>query len=370
MDWIEDHGGVEVNEQNDYVKYHMCGTGPFKLVVWNSGDKIVLERNDNYWRTPAKLNVVIIKQVADFNSRLLHLENGDADSIYVPRKYIDMATGIEGTRISAGNGTFAIDFLGMNQDIQDSDLDIGNIPDDFFSDINVRKAFVYAFNYELYLQSQMNNTGIIANGPIPEGMLYYDENSDAFTFNITLATEYLQAAINPDTGNSWYEDGFTITAFYNSPNSVREGAANILKQGLESINPGVITVNVQALSWTAYLSNLYAGKLSMFVLGWSVDYADADDFVQPFIHQNGTYGGPLGLSNNTLTAMVMEAAFELNSTLRAQLYAEITQACQDEALYLWLAQATNWHIERDSISGYIFNPMYSGLIFYTYDKVV
>ncbi|QLH74038.1 MAG: ABC transporter substrate-binding protein [Methanomassiliicoccales archaeon] len=367
--FVEEHGGVKVNEQNEYVKYHTCGTGPFKLVVWNSGDKIVLERNDNYWRPPAKLNVVIIKQVADFNARLLHLQNGDADCIYVPRKYIQSATGLPNTRVVSGYGTFSIDFLGMNQDIKSSDLDIGNIPANFFADVNVRKAFVHAFNYTLYLQSQMLGTGKIANGPIPEGMAYYDNTTPTFTFDLNLAKQYLKSAINPNTGNSWYDDGFTITVFYNSGNTVRQGAAEILKAGLESINSN-IHVTVTQLAWPTYLSNLYAGKLSMFMLGWAVDYADPDDFVQPFLHQNGTYGGPLGFSNNTLTNMVMEAAMELNATLRAQLYKDITRACYDQALYLWLAQPTNWHIERDWVSGYFFNPMYSGLVFYTYDKNV
>ncbi|OPY31978.1 MAG: putative ABC transporter periplasmic-binding protein [Methanomassiliicoccales archaeon PtaU1.Bin124] len=369
MDFVEAHGGVVSLEQNEYMKTHTCGTGPFKLVVWDPSNQIVLERNNNYWRTPAKLNVVIIKQVTDFNARLLHLQKGTADCIYVPRKNIESARNITGTRIIEGYGQFAIDFLGMNQNIQASTLDVGNIPSTFFADVNVRKAFVHAFDYQTYLTSQMMNTGKIANGPIPEGMVYYDTEVGTFTYNLTLAAQYLNAAINPATGHSWLADGFTITCFYNSGNTVRQGACEILKAGLEQLSPG-ITVNVQALAWPTYLSNLYAGKLSTFCLGWSVDYADPDDFVQPFLLDGGTYGGPLGFNDAALSQKIMDAAFESNSVTRGQLYHEITQTTYDNATYLWLAQATNFHIERSWISGYFFNPMYSALVFYTYDKVV
>ncbi len=250
--FVESHGGTQSLVDNTYMTTHTCGTGPYSLVVWSSNQKIVLARNDNYWRAPASIQVVEIKYVADFNDRLLQLENGDADAIYVPRVNIDSMTGVPNVRISQGNVTLQLDFMGMNQNITSSSVTIGNIPLNFFADVNVRKAFASAFNYSLFISSQMKGTAIQPNGPIPKGLAGYDANISMYSYDLEKAKEYLQNATNPATGHSWYDDGFSITVYYNSGNTVREGACLILQQGLQALS-SKITVNIQQLDWSIYL---------------------------------------------------------------------------------------------------------------------
>ena len=367
--FVEAHGGTQSLVDNTYMTTHTCGTGPYSLVVWSSNQKIVLARNDNYWRAPASIQVVEIKYVADFNDRLLQLENGDADSIYVPRVNIDSMTGVQNVRISQGNVTLQLDFLGMNQNITSSSVTIGNIPLNFFADVNVRKAFASAFNYSLFISSQMMGTAIQPNGPIPKGLAGYDANVSVYSYDLEKAKEYLQNATNPATGHSWYDDGFSITVYYNSGNTVREGACLILQQGLQALSPK-ITVSIQQLDWPTYLGDLYAKKLPVFMLGWAPDYADADDYANPFCELNGTYASVLGVQNTTMSVLVDKAAADVNETQRASMYSQIQNISYQNAYYIWTDQATNYHVERSWISGYVFNPMYGGLYYYTYTKNV
>jgi peptide/nickel transport system substrate-binding protein len=76
----------------------------------------------------------------------------------------------------------------------------------------------------------------------------------------------------------------------------------------------------------------------------------------------------MSISNATLDKMITDAAKELNETQRAQLYTDISQAVHDEALYVWVDQATNFHVERTWVQGYYFNPMYSGYYYYSFSK--
>jgi peptide/nickel transport system substrate-binding protein len=368
--FVEAHGGTQSLVDNTYMTTHTCGTGPYSLVVWSSNQKIVLSRNDNYWRSPASIQVIEIKYVADFNDRLLQLQNGDADSIYVPRVNIDSMSGVKNVRISQGNVTLQLDFLGMNEAIvNSSSVTIGNIPVNFFADINVRKAFASAFNYSLFISSQMKGTAIQPNGPIPKGLAGYDANVSLYSYDLVKAKEYLQNATNPATGHSWYDDGFSITVYYNSGNTVRQGACLILQQGLQALSPK-ITVNIQQLDWSIYLGDLYAKKLPVFMLGWAPDYSDADDYANPFCELNGTYASVLGVQNTTMSVLVDKAGANLNVTQRASMYSQIQNISYQNAYYIWTDQATNYHVERSWISGYVFNPMYGGLYYYTYTKNV
>lgn len=59
------------------------GTGPFKLDHWTVGQEVVLTRNDDYWRTPAKLERVNLLNVPEWGTRFAMLQAGDADVVTV-----------------------------------------------------------------------------------------------------------------------------------------------------------------------------------------------------------------------------------------------------------------------------------------------
>jgi len=370
MDYVEAHGGVQVNTLNDWMHTHEAGTGPFKLKEWVSNQYIMLERFDDYWREPAKLKYVIIKKVQDVGTREMMLFSGDADSVYIPRQHKTDVEGKPGLRIVQGKPTFNIDFIGFNQNIKPGPNPIGTVPNWFFQDVNVRKAFVHAFNYDKFLSDVLLGTGIQPRGVIPMGMFGYNDSVPLFDYNLSKSAYYLSQAIDNRTGESWADQGFTIYLYYNAGNAVREAACEMFKVGLESLSSeglvsGQITVNVQALDWSgAYLPAVRGRQLPVFFLGWAPDYADPDDYTYPFYHENGTYANRISLKNHTLTLMVEEAARELNTTRRAQLYYEIEMAVYNNAYFAWLAQATNFHVERDWTQGYYFNPMFSGMYYY------
>ncbi len=106
------------------------------------------------------------------------------------------------------------------------------------------------------------------------------------------------------------------------------------------------------------------------MLGWAPDYADADDYANPFCELNGTYASVLGVQNTTMSVLVDKAAADVNETQRASMYSQIQNISYQNAYYIWTDQATNYHVERSWISGYVFNPMYGGLYYYTYTKNV
>lgn len=368
--WVTDNGGATTLA--NYTRDNAMGTGPFKFDRWDKGEQVVLQKNEDYWREPAKIDVVVIKTVPDFAARLLALGAGEADQVDVPRGNVDLVRplGTAGkVNIYEGEGNFAIDYLAMNQDIQVSpSYSIGNIPTDFFADINVRKAFAYAFNYSLHISVNYKSTAVQPNGCIPEGMFGYPEDVPKWEYNLTKAAEYLDLAINPDTGNSWLDDGFELVIYYNQGNLVRQGACEILANGLRALSPD-IKVTPQAVVWSVYLSAMDAGNMPAYVIGWSVDYMDPNNFVEPFLHDDGTLAQGLGFNNATLTTMIEEANFEQDLDVRAQMYHDISMASYDNCLHIWLGQATTFMVLQKWVTGYYHNPMYSGLYYYALDIV-
>jgi peptide/nickel transport system substrate-binding protein len=350
---VEDHGGVVPITQNEWMIRTEAGTGPY----------VLMERFDDYWREPAPVKFVIIKKVQDTGTRLMMLLAGDADFAYVPRLQRPSVINNDDLTIVEGLPTFDMDFLGFNWNMSGT-LDVGTVPMDFFADMNIRNAFIHSFDFDNFLANVWLDTAIQPNGPIPMGMFAYDPSIPNYTTDYSLAAEFLNKT-------TYGEDGFTIRLYYNAGNDEREAACFLLRDGLGIVSnyiAGEINVEVQALDWPTYLDALYGFALPVFFLGWGPDYADPDDYVNPFLHSNGAYPYFLSLSNATLDDMIIEAAMELNETLRAEMYLEISQAVYENAYYVWTAQPTNFHVQRAWVVGYYFNPMFSQFIFYDMSK--
>lgn len=168
--------------------------------------------------------------------------------------------------------------------------------------------------------------------------------------------------------DNWLDEGFNLEIFYNSGNVARQTACELIKEGLESLNPGKIKITVTPLEWAEYLEYRKTGKMAAMFLGWAPDYADPDNYLQPFYLSSGTYASMIGYSNETLDAMIIAAAGELDEEKRAELYSTISHDMYEECIYLWTAQANNFAVYRDYVNGYYFNPMYSNLYYYVLSK--
>jgi len=340
----------------------MNGTGPFALERIESGVETDLIRNDNYWRAPANLERVIIKVVDEWTTRRLMLEAGDADMVDVPRAHIDELEGVANLTVFQDLPTlqntamffqFAISpdstFVGSGQ------LDGDGIPLDFFSDVDVRKGFAFAFDYDTFLADAFKNEAQQIGSPIVEGLSYYDSNAPRYTLDLTQAEAHLKLA----WGGQVWDNGFTFTIAYNSGNLERKTACEILQQNLLSINEKFV-VRIQVMQWPSLLRGMYASLLPMFQIGWVADYPDAHNFIFPFMHSAGTFSSWQNYSNPAVDALIAQAISAPTSAQRESLYRQLDQIYYDEVPSVQEAQPLGRRYFRDWITGFYFNPVIPG----------
>nr|MBO2478386.1 glutathione ABC transporter substrate-binding protein [Bacillota bacterium] len=61
------------------------GTGPFRLKEWVRNDRIVLERNPDYWGEPPQIDEIVFRVVPEDGARMLMVQTGEADvAVRVP----------------------------------------------------------------------------------------------------------------------------------------------------------------------------------------------------------------------------------------------------------------------------------------------
>lgn len=391
-------------EEDELFKV-MNGTGPFKLDRWVPEQETDLVRNDSYWRTEpiwdggpsglASVDRVVIKVIPEWGTRFATFQTGDADINFVPTQFISQVDPqVRETCDASGsctttnpNGIFrlykglpsvqsAVIFFtqqvnntGGNNLIGSGQLDGNGIPPDFFSDVHIRKAFNYCFDWDTYIQQVWNGEAIQALGPIIQGVLGYDANQPHYSFDLNKCAEEFKASTlkSPD-GKSVWDTGFYVQFIYNIGNDQRKAAGDLLAQNLLQVNPKFKMV-VVGEPFALELKDQVAGRLPIFMIGWLEDFHDPQDWVVPFLSSGGTYAASQGFSadlQKQMDDLITQGVTATDPQQRTQIYGQLQNLAYENALDLFVVQNEVRVYMQPWIKGYYYNPIFSNNIYYYY----
>jgi peptide/nickel transport system substrate-binding protein len=366
------------------------GTGPFHLVHWTTSE-VRMERYDGYWRRqpaweggpagPAALEAVVIRYEPNWSLRRDLLLAGQADLVEVPltgtaelapyvwavyHGFQDPAPTLvnpagtlylfqELPEPLMGAGLFC---QGMetagNPYIGTGLLDGDGIPPDFFTDLAVRQAFNYAVDWAAVISDGLAHEGQRARGPIPEGLLGYTATQPVYVYSPTLSSLAFQQA----WGGQVWSQGFSMTLAYNEGAVLRQVFAEVLAQGVEAVNPK-FHVRVIGLPWPDLLDGRRTRRLPVYYGGWIEDYHHPHNWVHPFLHSAGVYGGYQNFHPAlaaTLDAKVDECAAVTDPVAAATCYRELQNLSYVHATAMYGAQNLARTYLRTEVRGYSFRP--------------
>lgn len=360
------------DKEASYFFEHTNGTGPLMLERWDrTGRRLYLKRNDAYWRAPISFARVLILSIPEFSTRKLLLQGGDADIIEVPRPYISQVTGMKNVRVEDGLPrlltdpafyfTFDINTT-ANPDIGSGKLDGEGISPDFFKDKDVRKAFAYSFDYEAFIRETFKGSADRAKGAIPPGLLD-PKGLPHYNLDLKKAEAHLRKA----WGGKVWEKGFRFTMTYNTGGDVREYACQIMKKGIESLNPK-FRVDLRGIEWAAFLDAAQKHKMPVFSRGWTADYPDAHNFAFPYFHSKGRYPVAQLYSNPTLDRLIDRAVRTVDPAERTALYRKIHGIAYEEVPQIYTVHPQGVYAMRDWVTGFYDNAVFMGVYFYPLGK--
>lgn len=338
------------------------GTGPYKLDHWTPGEEVVLTAFDGFRDGVAKIKRVVIKNVTEFGTRFASLQAGDADRIQVgsPADWAQMDTVVrEECNPDTGeckevnpDGLLRVikpllylsrTDLGMNQAIAEGSPFVGSgkldgegVPLNFFSDVHIRRAMNYCFDYETYIKDVQYGEAVRSLALTLPGQLGYD-GSPIYTYDLAKCEEEFKAAeLKTEDGTQGVWDvGFYLQLGYNTGNTARQTMAEILADGLTKVSSGKFIVNPIALPWPTYLRVVRVKQIAIGVAGWQEDIHDPHNWYVPYILT--TYGSRFNISKDLLdkyTPLINQGATETDQTKRAAIYSELNKMIHDDAVFI------------------------------------
>jgi peptide/nickel transport system substrate-binding protein len=359
------------DKADDYLYNHTNGTGPWKLEEWDMGVQIELVRNDAYWREPAAFETVTTQFVEDWAIRREALLAGDADLVHTTRSWdygelegveaLEDITDLNVYRDLPGFVALALSFnMGIAGDssyIGSGALDGDGIPTDFFADIDVRKGFCYAFDYETYIEDGWAGQAQQLGSPVIEGLAFHNPDASAYSLDLDKAEEHLQAAWS---GEVW-EKGFKFTLVYDADFiPPKETACRILAENLLTINPK-FEISIQSMDFgSAQVPNMVSRVLPVFLAPWSGDWPHPNNFVVPFMASDGIFADWQSYGSSELDELIENALREPNPTVQQYLYYAIQERYYEDAPSTALVQPLGRRYFTKYIEGFYYHPMIPG----------
>ncbi len=337
------------------------GTGPFKLLKWDRAQGVALERNDAYWRSPAKLTHVVISVTPDGRIRRRMLEKGEVDIAPVERRYLPQFAGAPGITIQDGLPLFeenAVFLLNQKVDPKDNPwlgsgkLDGRGIPPDFLADVDVRRGLNLAFDYDRFIAEGYQGQAQRAIGPVPVGVwARHDRMPQPFASTETAKAAFMRAA-----GGAVWVKGFRLPIAFTESRGDWRLACRVLKDRVESISP-LFSIDCRPVPQSQMLDEFRAKRLPAFIYRWVLDYPDPHNAVEPFLHSRGYFAANLSYSNPRVDALVDRAAAEQDLTKRKAQYYELQLMSSVDVPAIFTADA--WHavVRRSKVLGFVYNPI-------------
>ncbi len=313
------------------------GTGPFKFVEWIEGERVVLERNDDYWGEVPKVERLVFRGIQDPTARLAELRAGTID-IAVNLASDDLPTVESDPNLVPviAESELNIGYLAMHQ---------AHAP---FDNPLVREAVAYAIDREAIVDAFYAGLGSVAKDFLPPTM-WGHADVEARPYDPERSRVLLREAGFPDGFDTelWFMP--VSRPYYPSPEPIATAMATFLA------DVG-INVELKTVDWGTYLQQYREGAFPMYMLGWNADYADPDNFLNTFFNATAQQSN-YGWSDDRTARLLSLARQSGDQTERQRLYAEVQVRVYDQVPSIPVAHNTALNAVRSNIKNFQPSPL-------------
>ena len=337
-DYIEQYGldlGTSVEGEN--------GTGPFKVVSWERDQEIVVERFDDYFGTPAKLQTVVYTVIPEAASRVIALETGEVD-------VIDKPTNEDLERLEADTENFTV----LRRPTISQRLFRFGCNDPIISNTKVRQAIVYAIDRQAIIDALFTGSAYPSTAPLAPVTFGYSDLGE-IEQDLELAKSLLAEAGYPDG----FDTKIVTTERYQNGIELAE----IISQQLAEIG---INAKIEVWEWSA-LSASWNGITAdefdqpIFIMGAGPSMRDADGGLRGLYttSETGLNDRNYGFySNAEVDALIEQGMQETDQQKRVEIYKEAMEILyREDPVAFWLFDMYGLAITSSKVEGVTLSPI-------------
>jgi oligopeptide transport system substrate-binding protein len=310
----------------------IIGNGPFKISEIAAKDHVTLVPNPGYWGAAAKLQKIVLYEIADGNTAFSQYQTGALDMLTVPLADVTVVRGdpvlSKQTKLIPTNSNFWIAYNGKKTPLDK---------------VDVRMALSKSVDRTKLVNDVEHGNGAVMTGFIPKGMVGYDTSDNAQSFDPAAAKALLTKA------------GVTVADLSKLKLLTRSGTGSkTLNQYLaDQWNTNLGTnIQLEVIDGKTVTSRIRKGQFDIYGLdGWIGDYPDAQDWFDIFLT-----GACHSLNWGCITIpgyddLVSKADADLNQANRNKAYLTAQKMLIDNAVVGFMYQPYEFDLIKPYVAG-------------------
>jgi peptide/nickel transport system substrate-binding protein len=315
------------------------GTGPFSFVSWKTGDNVTLKANPTYWGSKAKVDTLVIRSIKDASQRLNELKAGTID--FVADLTPDSLAAIKSDSNLAVvlQPSFNVGFVSMNN------------KNPILAKQAVRQALSMAINKKAIAESFWNGLAVSNSSFLPPVLAWANDK--------TLPADYKfdPAAAKKRLAAAGYPNGFSLDLWYMPVSRPYFPTPKPIAEAIAADLSGIgVKVNLKTEDWPKYLvdRNKEPG-FDMYMIGWSGDYGDPDNFYGAYYGQNGS--SDINFNPPQLQSLLEQGRAALTKEAKAKVYAQIHKLTYEAAYRIPMIHSQPLGAARTYVKNWIPSPL-------------
>ncbi|HHU73462.1 MAG TPA: peptide ABC transporter substrate-binding protein [Clostridiales bacterium] len=291
----------------------MLYNGPFIMTSWEHENKIVLEKNPDYYNADKieleKINMVMIN---DSNAAMNAFKAGEVDVIGVNGDQAKMMKNENYPVYQYSDGsTFYLEY---------------NLNNEYLQNDNLRKAITYAIDKQAFIDNIVKNDSVAAvsfTAPAVNGLekKFKEEVGELVpVVDVEKAKEYYQTALN-ELG----VDSVSFSMIADDTDAAMLNSAFIQEQ--LKVNLG-IDITIETMPFKSRLERMSNKDFEIVFSGWGPDYNDPMTFLDMFETGNGNNHG--SYSNPEYDELLNKVRTELDTETRFGYLVELEKIVMED----------------------------------------
>ncbi len=324
-----------VEKLGDDYNRHPVGTGPFILKSWAIGDRMVLERNPNYWnKGHPYLDRVELRPLPDQQARFASLLSGASDLIWDDEYDSDnifRAKQDPSLTVHTYTGSGAQPYA-FNTKVAP------------FDDVRVRQALVMAIDRPKMSEVLTGGLSKPASNPYGDGSWVKCDDDGALAFDPDKARQLVNEYGKP------VRFKFTVTA---TPRGRTVG--QVLQQFWSKIG---VDAQIEQVEQTAVAARGLSRQYQ--ITPWRIpDSPDPEPAIYALFHTGSAFALSQ-YSNPKLDALLEHARSTADRATRTRDYCAISRIVNQQAIFFFTFQNTYYALAKSKLKGV--PKLFSGLI--------
>ncbi|MGM9926413.1 MAG: ABC transporter substrate-binding protein [Bacillus sp. (in: firmicutes)] len=328
-----------IEKYGDKYSDNPVGTGPFVFKEWKRNDIITIEKNTDYWQEGLpKLDSIIFRVIPENSARVNALMAGEVD-------LIDGVNYSDAPSIESNGELQIIKRPSLNVAYLGLTATRGPLKEKL-----VRQALNHAVNKETLIEAFYSGSAEPAINPMPPVVEGYNPDVVDYEYDLEKAKALLAEA--------GYADGFEMElwAMPVARPYMPDGQkiAEALQADFEKIG---VKTKIVTYEWATYLDKARLGEADSFLLGWTGDNGDADNFLYVLLDQdsigsnNYTY-----YENQDVHDLLIAAQSTVNQEERNKLYEEAQVLIKEDAPWIPLVHSQPLLAAGKSVTDFVPHP--------------